>query len=309
VIRTVTLNPALDKTVVIEGFAIDQVNRVLSTSLDAGGKGINVSKALATLGKKSVAYGIAAGKAGDFIVDYLEKRGIEHRFARSGGETRTNLKIVDPIGKTHTDINEPGPRIDPLSLTVLEAELFSEAQPEDIFVFSGSAPEGCDPGIYERWIGKAARAGARTVLDADGELLKRGSLARPSLMKPNARELERLVGRLLPDEASMAEAILELLAGGDGMVALSLGAGGALFADSRRALRARGIPVSARSTVGAGDSMLAAIVACMERGEELEAMIAPAIAAGTAAVAAGGSAAFSAASVALYAPSVRYEIL
>jgi 1-phosphofructokinase len=309
VIRTVTLNPALDKTVVIERFAVDQVNRIRSSSIDAGGKGINVSKALSILGVGSVAYGIVSGKAGDFILEYLEAKGIEHRFTRGVGETRTNLKIVDPLGATHTDINEAGPPIDAASLSALEHELFAEGSPEDIYVFSGSVPVGIDEEIYARWIKRAAGIGARTVLDADGEPLRLGSRARPSLMKPNDRELERLVGRSLPDEESMVEAIRELLAGGSGAVALSLGSEGALFVDSRRAYRARGIPVAAASTVGAGDSMLAAIVACMARNEELEAMIAPAIAAGTAAVAAGGSGSFSVAAVARNAALVRYEIL
>jgi 1-phosphofructokinase len=308
-IRTVTLNPALDKRLVIEGFAIDRVNRVRSSSLDAGGKGINVSKALAILGVESVAYGIASGKAGDFILDFLEERGIEHRFARSVGETRTNLKIVDPLGNTHTDINEQGPRIEPLSLSALEAELFAELSPVDIYVFSGSAPAGVDAGIYAKWIKRAAAAGARTVLDAEGELLRQGAAAMPSLMKPNLRELEGLAGSSLPDESAMITAIRGLLSGGGGAVALSLGSDGALFVDAKTAIRARGIPVAAASTVGAGDSMLAAIVARMKEGEKLEGMIAPAIAAATAAVAAGGSAAFTAEAVAAYAPAVRYEIL
>jgi 1-phosphofructokinase len=309
VIRTVTLNPALDKKVVIEGFAVDQVNRVASSSLDAGGKGINVAKALATLGVRSTAYGIAAGKAGDFILDYLDRRGIEHRFAYSGGETRTNLKIVDPLGKTHTDINEAGPRIEPFCLSALEAALFAEASPEDIYVFSGSVPEGVDAGIYAKWIDRAHAAGARTVLDAEGELLRQGAAAMPSLMKPNLRELEGLVGTPLPDEAAMIAAIRALLSGGSGKVALSLGPAGALFVDAKRAIRARGIPVAAASTVGAGDSMLAAIVAAMQRNGGLEDMVAPAIAAATAAVAAGGSAAFTAEAVAAYEIKASYEIL
>ena len=308
-IRTVTLNPALDKKVVIEGFALDQVNRVRSSGLDAGGKGINVSKALAILGVPSVAYGIVAGKAGDYILDFLDRRGIAHRFTRGGGETRTNLKVVDPVGGTHTDINEPGPRVEPSTLAILEAELFAEAGPGDIFVFSGSAPAGVEAEVYAKWIRRAAAAGARTVLDAEGELLKRGAAARPTLMKPNLRELEGLAGASLPDEASMIGAIRGFLDGGAGAVALSLGSEGALFVDAGEAIRARGIAVEVAGTVGAGDSMLAAIVACMERGAGLEAMVAPAVAAATAAVAAGGSADFTVEAVDAYASMAKYEIL
>jgi 1-phosphofructokinase len=305
VIKTVTLNPALDKTLVIERFAADKVNRALASRVDAGGKGINVSKALAILGAKSLAFGIAAGDTGDYILGYLAERGIETRFARGSGRTRTNLKIVDPVGKTHTDINEAGPRVDAATLAELEDSLFADASPEDIYVFSGSAPEGCPPDIYARWIQSAGRAGARSVLDADGELLARGARAEPELMKPNERELERLAGRSLPDDASRVAAVRELL-GGKSIVAVSLGAEGALFVDSRRAIRAAGICVEAASTVGAGDTMLAALVLCMERGLGLEEMVGPAVAAGAAAVEAGGSAAFTPAAVKARLREVRY---
>lgn len=304
-IKTVTLNPALDKTLIIEGFGVDKVNRAKSARIDAGGKGINVSKAIAILGSRSVAYGIATGDTGDYILGYLAERGIESRFTRSPGRTRTNLKIVDPIAKTHTDINEAGPRIDQAALEELERVLFEDASPSDIFVFSGSAPEDCPPDIYARWIERAAAAGARSVLDADGELLVRGAQARPDLMKPNERELERLAGRALVDDASRIAAVRALLTP-RGIAAISLGADGALFVDSRRALKAAGIAVEAASTVGAGDTMLAAIVICMERGCGIEEMAGPAIAAATAAVEAGGSAAFSAAAVEARVRQVQY---
>jgi 1-phosphofructokinase len=307
VIRTVTLNPALDRSVVISGFAIDRVNRVMASRIDAGGKGINVSKALAALATASVAYGIVAGRAGDFILDYLAGTGIPHRFARSAGETRTNLKIIDPVGKTHTDINEAGPGIDAASLLALEGMLFADISPGDICVFSGSLPGGCEPNVYARWIAMAAEAGARTVLDADGEPLALGIAARPSLIKPNEHELERLAGCGLRDDASMIAAARERFDGGGGLAAISLGSGGAIFLDAKRAFKARAIPVEAATTVGAGDSMLAAIVRSMSRGDDIERMIAPAIAAGTAAVAAGGSSSITAEAVAAFEHLVRYD--
>ena len=124
-------------------------------------------------------------------------------------------------------------------------------------------------------------------------------------MKPNERELERLAGRSLPDDASRVAAVRGLLVG-KGIVAISLGAEGALFVDSARAIRAAGIEVQAASTVGAGDTMLAAIVLCMEKGSGLEEMVGPAVAAGTAAVEAGGSAAFTPAAVKARLGQVRY---
>jgi 1-phosphofructokinase len=306
VIRTVTLNPALDRTLSVEDFGLDKVNRVGSVKVDAGGKGINVSKALAILGGGSVAYLIAAGNEGDYVVRYLEELEIEARFTKVPGRTRTNVKIVDPVGKTFTDVNEAGPWVDSSALEEFEKELFAEASAGDIFVFSGSAPEGCPRDIYARWIERARRNGARSILDADGELLARGAEAKPDFMKPNEGELDHLVGRVLTDDPSRAAAARGVL--GEGcMAAISLGAKGALFVDSKRTIRAWGIEVDAAGTVGAGDTMLAAIALGMEKGLGMEEMVAPAMAAGAAAVEAGGSAAFTLAAVRKLERLARYE--
>lgn len=310
-IRTLTLNPALDRTVLIEDFEVDKVNRVGSSRVDAGGKGINVSKALAALGGRSVAYGFAAGAAGDRILEYLGARGIEARFTRLPGETRTNIKVVDQKRGTHTDINEAGPAASPETLAALEDELFSEAGAGDIFVFSGSACWGCGADIYARWIARARALGARTALDADGPLLKAGMAAGPDLVKPNLRELEALLGAAIEGEADMFAALRGLFEGRAGpapaLAALSLGAEGAFFADREGIVRAEGMAVEAASTVGAGDSMLAALVLAMEVGRSLEEAAALAIGAATAAVAKGGSGAFDRASAEAYAERVETQ--
>lgn len=308
-IATVTLNPAVDRTLTIEDFVIGQVNRVGDSRRDAGGKGINVSKVLATLGLESRVYGLIGGAAGDFIAAYLAERQIESRLVRVEGETRTNIKIVDPRRKTHTDINESGPTASPAELNTLESYIFSTLTRGDIIVFSGSAPSGCDPGVYRRWIERAKTIGARTVLDADGDLLREGAAAAPTLIKPNQAELERLVGRSLPTETDLLDAMRVLIDSGVGAIVLSLGAAGALFSDAHGAYRAHGIAVEAMSTVGAGDSMLAAVVATMARGLPLESAIAPSVAAATASVALGGSGAIRAETIARYEKIVSYEAL
>ena len=123
-IYTVTLNPALDKTVVVPGFALDTVNRIVSVRTDPGGKGINVSKVIAKLGGASVAMGVLAGAAGRAIAAQLKQQGLTCDFCfAGGGETRTNLKVIDPQGRTHTDINEPGPAVGPRVLEELLGRL------------------------------------------------------------------------------------------------------------------------------------------------------------------------------------------
>ena len=134
-IRTLTLNPAVDRTVTIERFRVDAVNRITDSRLDPGGKGINVSKAVHGLGGQSIAYGFLGGAAGGFIRSYLEGRGIPQRFIELEGETRTNLKVVDPLQSTHTDINESGPLAAAGAVARLEAQLFSDTGPGDVLVF------------------------------------------------------------------------------------------------------------------------------------------------------------------------------
>lgn len=141
-IYTVTLNPALDKTVVIPHFRADTVNRVTNVRMDPGGKGINVSKVLAELGEPSVAFGFAGGAAGQTLRRMLAERGLESELYEADGETRTNLKIIDPASHTNTDVNEPGPQVSATALEELLRRLLARIAPGDLVVLSGSLPAG-----------------------------------------------------------------------------------------------------------------------------------------------------------------------
>lgn len=185
-IYTVTLNPALDKTVEVPGFALDTVNRIVSVRTDPGGKGINVSKVIAKLGGASVAMGVLAGAAGRAIAAQLEQQGLTCDFCFAGsGETRTNLKVVDPQGRTHTDINEPGPAVGPRVLEELLGRLTRRLAAGDIVVLAGNLPAGAPSGTYRDWTAACRQAGAKVFLDADGSLLAEGIQAAPYLVKPN----------------------------------------------------------------------------------------------------------------------------
>lgn len=294
-IRTLTLNPAVDRTVEIPAFAINQVNRISNSRIDAGGKGINVSKSITGFGGSSTAYGIVAGSSGRFIDTYLTELGIEHHFVWVAGETRTNIKIVDPQKYTHTDINDQGPLVSETALADLEKKLFADVGPETLFIFSGSIGRGTPSSIYQRLILKARSVGARTILDADGEALRLGLEAGPTLVKPNIDELERLFGqRFLQDRnlnlSEMVRACRTLLTKGIEMVVVSLGSLGALFINAHSALIAEGIAIQPKSTVGAGDAMVAALALSMQRREPLQNLIMNAVGAGTAAVATEGTA-------------------
>lgn len=283
-ITTITLNPAVDKTIEINNFSIGSVNRISSSRVDAGGKGINVSKVIQSLGGKSKAIGILAGKNGDFIKKYLDSIGIENDFVFIEGETRINTKVVDSVNHTNTDINEIGPAVSIKDIDELWNKFYGSSNENSIVVFSGSIPKDVDKSIYKAWIEKAKGKNIKTILDADGELFKQGIKAGPYLVKPNIHELEGLFEEKIDSIEKTIKLSKELLSYGIEIVVVSLGEDGALFVKKDSAILAKGIKVEVKSTVGAGDSMVAALAFAMDKGYDLEKAIRLSVACGTASV-------------------------
>lgn len=288
-IITVTMNPAVDKTVEINNFRVGAVNRISSLRLDAGGKGINVSKTVKALGGSSLAAGILAGGAGHFIKGYLDQAGIDNDFVFVKGETRTNVKVVDRLNHTNTDINEPGPVVSTEDIGQLERKVYNSLNKDSLLVLSGSIPANISTGIYKEWIECARKVGARVLLDSDGELMREGIKAEPYLIKPNINELEGLMGRKLDSIENIAGAAKSLIEAGIKIVAVSLGAGGAIFANGNSIIHGEGLQVEVRSTVGAGDAMVAALAVALERGWSFERAVKLSVAAGAANVATEGT--------------------
>lgn len=286
-IYTVTLNPARDRSVVIENFAPGKVNRITRMRDDPGGKGINVSKAILALGGQTVAMGILGGGTGAYIRDSLEAMGMETDFVWTQRETRTNLKINDPVRKCTTDINEPGV-IEPEDAEKLLEKLLSRVRTDDVAVIAGKLDTAkLDP---ERWIRLLKQAGARVFLDTEGEALKRGVQAGPYLIKPNDAELSQLLGRPVSgreDCASAARRIVETY--GVHAAAVSLGSEGAVFVTRDGVWDAQAVPVEAVNTVGAGDTMMAALAWSLTEEKPFEEACRLAVAAGAAAVTCDGT--------------------
>ena len=255
-IYTVTLNPALDKTVEIPNLALDTVNRITKMRTDPGGKGINVSKVIAKLGGTSKAIGILAGNSGRAIQDALDSEGLAHNFRFVPGETRTNLKVIDPENHTNTDINEPGIEVDAPELTALLYDLLKELKRGDIVVLAGSLPKGAPKDTYYTWVESCKKAGAKVFLDADGELLAEGLKAAPYLVKPNNDELSRR---------------------------------GALYLQKDSVIYAPALKVKVGSTVGAGDSVVAALAYAEAEGLSEENTVRLSIATGAANVMCSGT--------------------
>lgn len=159
-IYTITLNPALDKTVLIDNFSVNEVNRIRSIRTDPGGKGINVSKVIQCLGGQSTAVSLLAGNTGHFIAEKLNSMGIYGDYSFVPGETRTNLKVIDYQLHTNTDINEPGPFVEESVLDSILAKLLDKLKPGDIVILSGSVPANIPSDIYATWTVACQNTGA-----------------------------------------------------------------------------------------------------------------------------------------------------
>ena len=266
-ILTVTLNPALDKTVRVADFGAGRLNRAASVRVDAGGKGINVARAVRGLGGACTAMGFLPGRGGAWIGDQLAGFGIGADFVSTPGEARTNLKIADRNNGTVTELNEAGPEAPPSAYADLEARLLARVARGDVVVLSGSIPPGGDPDLYRRWIAALKARGADTVLDADGELLRRGATAGPGAVKPNIHELEIFAGKPLADAVEIASTAGRFLAYGTDSVLVSLGPKGAVWVGGEIVLRAAAVEVDLVTTVGAGDAMVAALAMARQRGD------------------------------------------
>ncbi len=258
-IYTVTLNPAIDKTVVVNEFTLDQVNRVDSVREDAGGKGINVSKMIKKLDGSSVAISIIGGNTGDFIDHRLKELGIETHNFKVEGNTRVNTKIVDPIQHKFTDVNEPGPFVEKSVLYEIETYLKRILTEEDVLVLSGSLPKGAPINLYKTLCDIANENGTKVLLDADNEMLKEGIKGKPYLIKPNEKELETYFGEKISGKIQIVEKCREIFDKGVSIIVVSLGADGCMLLTKDEAVSFEPIEVKVKSTVGAGDSMLAAI--------------------------------------------------
>lgn len=272
-IVTVTMNPAIDKTVEIERLRHGGLNRIQKVEYDAGGKGINVSKTIRELGGKSVAMGFLAGNSGKTIANVLGEKGIENDFVWVEGETRTNTKVYEKDG-TLTELNEPGPAVTEAAVEKLLEKLEEYAGKDTLFVLSGSIPDGVPKDIYARITRRVHEKGSRVLVDADGELFRIALEARPDMIKPNRVELEELFG-LAADacDEELWKAARSLQNQGIETIAVSMGKEGAMFFIGEYQAKCPALSVKIHSTVGAGDAMVAALAYAWEQKNGKEEMV------------------------------------
>ncbi|MFF7229840.1 1-phosphofructokinase [Streptomyces sioyaensis] len=284
-ILTVTPNPSLDRTYEIPALDRGAVLRATGDRIDPGGKGVNVSRAVAAAGHRTLAVLPLGGPAGAALAGLLGAEGIEVAGVQVAGQTRSNISVVEPDG-TLTKINAAGPVLTSEESQALLRRVGERSAGVDWIACCGSLPRGLAPEWYAELVARTHRAGARIALDTSGPSLVAALRERPDVVKPNAEELAQAVGRPLATLGDAVKAAEELRAWGARAVLASLGADGQLLVDEG-GVHYGSAPVAAvRSNVGAGDASLAGFLTAGGTGP---AALAAAVAHGAAAVQLAGS--------------------
>lgn len=281
-ITAVSLNPSIDRTLEVERLEVGGLNRIAAQTDVAAGKGVNVALAASALGEVSSCLGLMYSDGAALFDERLSIAGVKREFVCCDGAVRVNTKLFDRSRGEITELNSSGVCVTQAQLAAVSALIQRRAREADLFVLTGSLPPGCPVEFYRTLAMEVSSTGCRVILDADGEYLRLGLQAKPFLVKPNRRELECLLDKLLPTRQAVLEAALQLIHMGVGVVAVSLGVQGALITDGHEALFASGLNVDVRSTVGAGDSMVAGLAVGFMRAYKLEDTFRLAVAAATA---------------------------
>ncbi|MCW8221145.1 1-phosphofructokinase, partial [Streptomyces griseolus] len=259
-ILTVTPNPSLDRTYELPALTRGAVLRATADRVDPGGKGINVSRAVAAAGHRTVAVAPLGGPEGALLARLLGEHGIEAAGVPIAGSTRINVTLVEPDG-TLTKVNAAGPEITAAEAEGLLDAVRARSAATDWIACCGSLPRGLPPEWYAELVARSHRAGARIALDTSGAALVAALRERPDVIKPNAEELAEAVGRPLATVGEAVKAAEELRARGARCVLASLGADGQLLVDGSGAHFGSARVDAVRSNVGAGDASLAGFLA------------------------------------------------
>ena len=275
-IITVTLNAAIDKTLEVPNFTPGRRLRTVDQTTMPGGKGVNIARALRRLGQPVIATGLAGGATGTRIVEALSQEAVVNAFVRIRDESRTDTAVLDPTTGVHTEINERGPDVSPQELDLFRERLLYLAKGARICVFAGSLPRGIEPGLYGELIRELHKLGVTTVLDTEGEPLRLGTRAEPSLVSPNELEAEQLVGHEFNEEQGRAEAVVEMtqLGAREAIMTVDDGCFAKLHDNGASSVvRVRVPEQESRSPIGSGDAFLAGYLAqCYAGREKFEAL-------------------------------------
>ncbi|MBG0566319.1 1-phosphofructokinase family hexose kinase [Actinoplanes aureus] len=264
-ILTVTLNPSVDRALEVDALVRGEVLRAGDSHIDPGGKGVNVTRALLVNGVRSTAVVPTGGAEGDQLVDLLKGEGVDMLAVPIAGRTRSNITLAEPDG-TVTKINEVGPLLSDAEFAQISDAVLAAAGAADWVVICGSLPPGPSIAAFTDLCERLVTAGTRLAVDSSGPALLAGVAAGAALVKPNREELAEAVGAELRTLGDVIEACEQLRKAGAGSVLASLGADGAVLVDETGVLTGTSAVSVPRSTVGAGDALLAGFLSAGARG-------------------------------------------
>jgi 1-phosphofructokinase family hexose kinase len=282
-ILTVTLNSAIDRTVEVPNFRQGRRHRAAQRRTTAGGKGVNVARALKLLGRPVIATGLAGGPTGARLLEQLADESILHDFTRISDESRTNLAVIDPTSGEQTEINERGPDVSAEEVDAFIEKLVYLARGAGVCVLAGSIPPGVGDDIYARLIAELGRLGVATLLDSEGEPMRAGLRAEPSVVTPNVSEAEELVGHEFeePEDALRALRGLTEMGAGEAIITTSNGCVATVGPPGEQRIFELSIePLEPIATVGSGDAFLAGYAAARYDGAAPRDCLAYAVACG-----------------------------
>ncbi len=283
-IATITLNPCLDEHITVQGLVVEETNRWVKLRRYAGGKGIDVARAIHEMGGITTAYGFIGGTDGRALEILLDEEGVPYSFTPIEHETRTNFIISDTKTGQQTRIDAPGPPVSKKELERFYRKMRGVRPSPDLITAGGSVPPGVPSSIYYYIVMEAKGVGVRTILDSEGQWLEEGIRAKPYLIKPNVHEAEMLLGKKLSTEEAIIEAALDLVEMGIEVVVISRGKDGIIAATKGSLIKAVPPSVKVRSSVGAGDCAVAGLALKLAYGEPLIEACRLAVAMGTAAM-------------------------
>jgi 1-phosphofructokinase family hexose kinase len=275
-IITVTLNAAIDKSLSVPNFRLGRRHRTVEQRTMAGGKGVNIARALKALGQPVIATGMAGGATGTHIVEQLTEEAILNDFVRIREESRTNTSVLDPTSGEQTEINERGPSVSEQEVELFRDKLLYLARGAAIVVLAGSLPRGVDADLYASLIRELHRLDVTTVIDTDGDPLLQAVRAEPGVVSPNVLEAEELVGHEFLGEDNEEERLLAVraiaeLGPREAILTMPDGCVAQVLSDGKPALwRARIEPREPVARRGSGDAFLAGYVAARYEGRSPE---------------------------------------
>lgn len=255
-ITTVTLNPAIDQTIIVNQYKPGQIHQVQIRRMDVGGKGINVSKVIRLFNEKTTAIGYLGKQNQKIFKQFFHENKIKYDFVLINDKTRTNTKIIDLSRRETTEFNELGFCISQEEIQALKEKIRIYSKKSKYVVFSGSMHKGKNGILFEEYLNEVNDS-KKLVIDVTGEMLLQGVKKHPFLIKPNIHELKSTFGLSVSSEKEMIQEALNIQQKYQiQWILLSMGSEGALLLSQDQVLKAEAIPVEVKSTVGAGDSML-----------------------------------------------------